>query len=265
MEGKNMENKGFLDFAIGLAQEAGQVIMDFREKQHLERIYTSRTHFRTVVDEAVDKLLFDRIGQCFPDHGIYSEEAGGSLFSRPLTWVNDPVDGTINLWGGITDQFGVCISLCKDRTPIVGVINAPLRKELFSAEIGKGTFLNGSPINVADTVEISKVLMGIDSGKFNRDAHLPFFKRVMAKDGITCPFCTACASVCLALVASSGLDAYLATSLNPEDMAAAVCIIREAGGKVTNLKGKEWQLGESSILAANPVLHRKLCDFFGIK
>ncbi len=142
------------------------------------------------------------------------------------------------------------------------MINAPLRKELYSAEIGKGAFLNGEPIHVSNTVEISKVLMGIDSGKFNRDAHLPFFKRAMAKDGITCPFCTGCASVCLALVASGGLDAYLATSLNPEDMAAAVVIIREAGGKVTELKGKEWQLGDASILAANPNLHKNLSEFF---
>jgi myo-inositol-1(or 4)-monophosphatase len=70
--------------------------------------------------------------------------------------------------------------------------------------------------------------------------------------------------VCLALVASGGLDAYLATSLNPEDMAAAVVIIREAGGKVTNLKSFEWKLGDESILAANPELHKKLFEFFGL-
>jgi len=254
----------FLEFAVELAKNAGQVIMEFREKQRLERIYTSRTHFRTVVDEAVDKLLFERISQRFPDHGIYSEEGGGFLDTHRLTWVNDPVDGTINLWGGITDQVGVCISLCENKTPIVGMINAPFRKELYSAEINKGAFLNGAPIHVSKTTKINEVLMGIDSGKFDRAAHLPFFEKAMSKDGITCPFCTACASVCLALVASGGLDAYLATSLNPEDMAAAVVIIREAGGKVTNLKGEEWQLGNSSILAANPVLHQKLSDFFGI-
>ena len=251
-----------LDFALDLAMWGGSIIMDLRENQRLKRIYTSRTHFRTVVDEEVDKMLSEEISRRFPKHGIYSEEGGGSLDVQKYTWVNDSVDGTINLWSGVTDHFGVCISLCRSGTPIIGVINAPLRKELYSAELGEGAFLNGVSIHVSNTIEISKVLMGADSGKFNRDAHLPYLKMALADSGITCHFCTACASVPLALVASGGLDAYLATSLGPEDMAAAVCIIREAGGKVTNLKGKEWQLGDSSILAANSVLHDKLSEFF---
>ena len=76
---------------------------------------------------------------------------------------------------------------------------------------------------------------------------------------------SACASVPLCLVAKGNLHAYLATSLLPWDMAAAVCIIREAGGRVTHLDGSDWKLGGRSILACNPELHGKLLEFFKSK
>ncbi len=97
-----------LKFAVELAKKAGRMIMEYREEQRLERIYTSRTHFRTVVDEAVDKFLSEKISRRFPEDSIYSEEGGGSLDNLDYSkgydvsahrfgWVNDAVDGTINL------------------------------------------------------------------------------------------------------------------------------------------------------------------------
>ncbi len=266
------ESKGesqYLAFAINTARAAGRLILNFH-KRRLEPIWTSPTHFMTEADKASDALIQKELFKKFPDHNIYSEESGLLEKKSRYTWVIDAVDGTINLRTSLTDHFAVCIALCQSTTPIIGVVYAPKRGELFTggelftAEIGKGAFCNDEAIHVSGLTDIHQVLMGVDPGKHNRTKHLPYLEKLFSPEGITCAMTTGCASVPLVLVAKGVLHAYLATSLEPEDMAAAVCIIREAGGKVTNLEGKKWQLGDVSILAANPELHEKLFQFLGL-
>lgn len=255
-----MEKKNCLEFAVGLAKRAGNILMKYHS-QRLSPIWTSHTHFKTAADDASEAIIREAINKEFPEHGILSEEGSPKKSETEFTWVVDAVDGTINLRTGLTDHFSVCLALCQGRVPIIGVIFAPKRDELYAAETGKGALCNGEKIQVSDLKNINQVLMNVDSGKHGRTAHLPHLEKLLASNGITCPMATGCASVPLVLVAKGVLHAYLATSLEPEDMAAAVCIIREAGGKVTNLKGKEWQLGDQSILTANPELHQKLFNF----
>lgn len=257
------EKSELLKFAMDVAEKAGRNIMRYHGPQ-LERDYTDKTHFKTLVDDMNDKMAREMIAKRFPSHGILSEESAPHKGESDLTWVIDGIDGTINFSTGYTDHFSFCLGLCLGETPIMGVINAPKRNEFYTAEVGKGAFCNGKRIQVSNLADIHKVLMGSDAGKFNRTANLPYLAKLHSPEGVTCACLNFCASVPLCLVASGVIHAYLATSLNPEDMAAAVIIIREAGGKVTNLKNKEWQLGDESILAANPVLHQKLVDFLEI-
>ena len=254
------KNNNYLAFAVGIAKQAGRLIMDFHQRR-LEPIWTSVTHFKTAADDASDNLIHNAIIKRFPDHNIWSEETALREKGSKFTWIIDAVDGTIGLRTGITDHFAVCIALYEDKIPIVGVINAVKRRELYTAERGKGAFCNGSPIRVSELTNINQVLMGVDSGKQERTKHLPYLEKLLEPGGISCYLSTGCASVPLCLVASGVMHAYLATSLEPEDMAAVICLIREAGGKVTNLKGKEWQLGDKSILTANSELHQKLFNF----
>lgn len=255
-----MERQNYLKFAVDVAKQAGKVLMKYHS-QRLSQIWTSATHFRTTADEASETLIREAITKEFPEHGILSEEGLPKKGETEFNWVVDAVDGTINILTSLTDHFAVCIALCQRKVPIIGVVYAPKRAELYTAELGKGAFCNDEKIQVSSLTHLNRVLMNVDSGKHNRTKHLPYLKKLLSPNGITCPMSTGCASVPLVLVAKGILHAYLATSLEPEDMAAAVCIIREAGGKVTNLKGKEWQLGDKSILAANPELHQKLFSF----
>lgn len=251
------------EFAIEVAKRAGAVILDFHSRR-MEPIWTGRSHFKTAADDASEAIIREMIHARFPDHNMWSEEGGQTEKGSIYTWVWDAVDGTIPMFTGISDHFAVCGALFDGKKPILGVANAVKRGELYVGEIGQGSFCNEQQIRVSDETEISRVLMGIDSGKENRAAHIPYLQRAYQPDGIICTIHTGCASVPLLLVASGVMHAYLATSLEPEDMAAVVPIIREAGGTVTNLRGEEWTLGDISILAANPVLHEKLGKFFGI-
>lgn len=253
----------YTKFAIEIATEAGKIIAGFYDRR-LDQIWTGRSHFKTAADDASEALIRKMIHERYPSHNIWSEEGGRSDKGSPYTWVWDAVDGTIPMFTGISDHFSICGALFIEGAPILGVANAVKRGEIYVGEIGNGAYCNWKPIIVSEETEINRLLMGIDSGKGNRAAHIPFLERAYQPDGITCAFMSGCASVPLLLVASGAMHAYLATSLEPEDMAAAVPIIREAGGKVTNLKGEEWKLGDVSILAANPVLHEKLGKFFDI-
>ncbi|MBI2056335.1 MAG: hypothetical protein HYT37_03055 [Candidatus Sungbacteria bacterium] len=229
-------------------------------------IWVLPTNFKTIADDASNFLICDALQKRFPEHSIYSEES--DFFAKTTSeycWVVDALDGTIGFLSGITDHFTVSIGLVKNKKPVMGVIYAPKRNDLYIASEGRGSTHNGQPISVSDVTDINKVLMGVDSGKTKRTVHLPYLEKLLQeKTGITCPFMTACATVPLCMVADGRMHAYLATSLAPEDMAAAVCIIREAGGKATNLSGKEWTIGDPSILAANQVLHQKLCEFLNL-
>lgn len=248
-----------LEFAIDVAQRAGSKLLTYH-RQSMDAMWTGRNHFKTQADEEIDILAHTMVNLRYPDHGWYSEEGGFRWEGSADCWVVDALDGTINFLTGWSDHFAFCIAHCFASYADIGVVNAPLRKEFYAAEKGKGAFLNGKPISVSPLTEINKVLMWIGSGKHNRDAHIPYLKRLMQPDGVALPMTTGCASVPLCLVASGVIHAFLATSLSPEDMAAAVVIIREAGGKVTNLNGDEWTLRDPSILAANPSLHEQLME-----
>ena len=257
--------KNLKEFAILVAEEAGELLMEnYGKIKRLE--WNSLMHFRTKVDNQSDRLIRKRISEYYPEHNVYSEENEGLDKNSEYSWVFDPLDGTIPYTFGITDHFSISIALVKRKTPILGVINAPKRKELYVAEQGKGAFCNGSPIKVSLEENISHVLMGLDSGKetkrFKRSSIVPYLKKALSCNGIACPLYSGCASVPLCLAASGKLHAYMALSLEPWDMAAAVVINREAGGKVTTVNGKEWELGDESILTANSKLHTKLCRFF---
>lgn len=254
--------EGFLSFAIRLARKAGAIQMKYLRQVEAE--WTSAHHFRTKADLEIADLVRDEIGKRFPDHRIYSEELPAKKTGSKFMWVADELDGTGPYTLGLTDHFSFCLSLVCCKTPLLGVIFAPKRREMYAGIIGQGSFCNGKPIRVNSLAEIGKAWIGGDPGKFNRTAYIPYIKRAMQDDGISCFVQSGCASVPLALVASGRLNAYFATSLNPEDMCAAVAILRSAGAKVTNLEGAEWKFGDPSILAANPRLHKNLSKFFGI-
>lgn len=249
-------------FALELAHEAGEIMTRHYGAMH-ELEYKLRTNFKTQVDDEIDKHIRQRIGEAFPDHNIYSEELEGQENQSEFSWVIDPLDGTLPYAYGINDHFSVCIGLCQGKDPILGIIFAPKRNELYAAEKGQGVTLNGQPIKVSDLDDLNKAMVGLDYGKLDRARILPYQAKLLGPDGVNYTYSHACASVSLGMVAAGKMHAYLALKLEPWDMAAAVVIIREAGGRVTTVDNKEWELGDESIVVAGPSLHSKVLTLIG--
>ena len=250
----------YKEFAIQVAKDAGNLLLEHYGKlQSLE--YKLKTNFKTEVDDESDELIRKAIMKEFPNHNILSEEQDDKQNGSDYSWVVDPLDGTLPYTFGISDHFAVSIALVKGKSPILGVIYAPMRDELYTAEFNEGAFLNQSAIRVSSVEDINKAMIGMDYGKFFRDKIVDYQKKLLSENGITYPVSYGCASVSLGLVASGKLHGYLALKLEPWDMAAGVLINREAGAKVTTIDGKDWELGDESILVANPELHQKLYEF----
>src|SRR3990167_6044185 len=129
-----METRVFspdLMFAIEVATKAGEVISGFYNER-MRQSWTSRSHFKTVADDASETFIRKMVSARYPSYNIWSEEGGRSDDKSPFTWVWDAVDGTIPMFFGITDHFSVCGALCNGTTPILGVANAVKREEIYA-------------------------------------------------------------------------------------------------------------------------------------
>jgi myo-inositol-1(or 4)-monophosphatase len=185
-------------------------------------------------------------------------------------WYVDPLDGTTNFAHGFP-QF--CVSLGLERRPAglaanedgilaAAVIYDPMRDELFAAERGRGALLNGKPMQVSRTPELSEALVatGFPSRKRHANPNIHFYQEfTLRSHGVRR---AGSAALDLAYVAASRLDAFWEFNLNPWDTAAGILLVEEAGGKVTGFSGAHFRLDSREVLASNGLIHAELLGFF---
>lgn len=169
----------------------------------------------------------------------------------------DPLDGTTNFLHGIP-QFAVSIALEKDGEIVAGVIYNPVTDELFTAEKGGGAFFSGRRMRVSSRRKMDEAVIatGIPhKGRGDHDAYLPQLQRVMATTAGVRRF--GAASLDLAWVAAGRIDGFWEWDLSPWDCAAGVLMIREAGGYVSGIDGRD-PVFSGHIVASNEPLHYAL-------
>ena len=172
----------------------------------------------------------------------------------------DPLDGTKNFTRGIK-SFGVSIGLVKSKKPVLGVIFDPNTNDIFYAEKGKGAFLNGKRIHVSTVGKMEQgvfdVPVSIREGM--RKRHFAVLKKLVAgKLGIL--RIIGAASLRLAFISAGRFDAWIEYGPFPWDFAAGSVILKEAGGKITNDKGKPLDMfsHRQTIVASNGRLHNQI-------
>jgi myo-inositol-1(or 4)-monophosphatase len=251
-----------LNIAIGAARRAGDVIV-----RSLDRVGTlvvsekGRNDFVSEVDRAAEQVLIAAIRKAYPSHGFLAEESG-ALAGDDYTWVIDPLDGTTNFLHGFP-QFAVSVA-CRHRGRAeVAVVFDPTRGELFTAERGAGTQLDGRRLRVSQRTGLEGALVGTGFPyRENRrwlGPYLAMLERVMnATAGVRRP---GAASLDLAYVAAGRLDAFWEVGLSPWDTAAGNLLITEAGGRVGDFTGAEYQDG-GHLLAGTPRVFAALAEMF---
>lgn len=207
----------------------------------------------TETDLAAEKKIISVINKSFPEHKIFSEEEGFSANKSDYLWIIDPLDGTTNFSRHLP-YFCVSIALAHKNKLLLGVIYDPLQDELFSAETGKGCYLNGKKIYRQETKELPLQTVSLARGSGpdakNRLAEISN-KITRAARSIRMPGATA---LNLAHLTDNRFDSLINSDCNFYDCAAGCLIAQEARVAITNFQGKLWQLKgdeRTDILAAD--------------
>jgi myo-inositol-1(or 4)-monophosphatase len=214
--------------------------------------------FVSHVDRTSERMIVDALRTLLPDAGFITEEGTARMDHRPLKWVIDPLDGTTNFIHGVP-FFAVSIGLVDGINPILGVVHELGRMETFTATAGGGAYMNGSPIHVSQSPTVAQSLLGTgfpytDFGQMER--YLDLFRHLMQHSrGLRRP---GSAATDLAYVACGRFDGFFEYGLSPWDVAAGACLVREAGGTVTDFAGGDTYINGRQIVAANALTHGEL-------
>jgi myo-inositol-1(or 4)-monophosphatase len=255
--------------ASKIALDAGALLRDYYHKG-VATEYKSDVDLVTEADRASEKLIVERLHTVFPEHGIYGEEGTRSGLESEYRWYIDPLDGTTNFAHGFP-VFCVSMGLERRRASrpasdegeiVAAVIYDPLRDELFTAERGKGAFLNGERIHVSRTRELAEALVatGFPSRKRHDNPNIHFYQQfTLRSHGVRR---AGSAALDLAYTACGRMDAYWEFNLNPWDTGAGALLVTEAGGTMTCFDGSPFKLDSKEVLATNGLLLDEMVRIF---
>ena len=254
-----------LNVMITAARKAGRsLIRDFGEVEQLQVSIKGPANFVSIADHKAEEIIFKELSKARPGYGFLMEERGlveGA--DKTHRWLVDPLDGTTNFLHS-HPMFAVSIGLEREGQLIAGVIYNPASDELFTAEKGKGAFVNDRRLRVAARKSIGDALVATGIPHRGRPGHPKFLKEmetVMREvAGIRR---SGSAALDLAFVAAGRSDGYWERNLQPWDLAAGIVLIREAGGFVSDLDGGEKMLETGDVLAANSTLQKVLLPMIG--
>jgi myo-inositol-1(or 4)-monophosphatase len=245
---------------IEAAHKAGRGLKrDFAAVEHLQVSVKGPGDFVSSADKLAEEILYEELSRAHPGYGFIGEE-GGTRTGADTThcWIVDPLDGTLNFLHGIP-HFAVSIGLEREGTVVAGVVYNPVTEELFAAEDGKGAFLNDQPMRVASRKHLSDAVVACAlPHPSNGDLELVRSENLAVQDKVAGLRRFGAAALDLAWVAAGRVDAYWQRNLSPWDMAGGIPLVREAGGCVTDLNGRDEMLRTRGILVGNVDIHREL-------
>ncbi len=264
-----MKKFEFAHVAEGIARQAGALLRDFYQKG-VNAEYKGDVDLVTEADRASEQLIVERLKSAFPHHGIYGEEGTRDRLDAEFRWYVDPLDGTTNFAHGFP---AFCVILGLEHRPlglgadvdgeiVAGVIYDPLRDEMFTAEKGRGAWMNGRQMKVSKTAKLAESLTatGFPSHKRHENPNIHFYQQITLRShGVRR---AGSAGLDLAYVACGRLDGFWEFKLNPWDTSAGVLMVKEAGGTLTHFDGSDFTLDSREILATNRLIFEEMKHIF---
>lgn len=237
------------------AAHAGAILMEGLGKQHQIR-HKGVTDLVTEMDKKSEDYLLGEIRSRFPGHAVLTEESGYLDGDDDACWYIDPLDGTMNYAHGIP-FFCVSLAFAEQGSIRLGVVYDPVRDECFTAEKGKGAFLNGQPVRVSDAGTLIKSLLATSFPSSEGDLKQIALRNYVHLTGLTQGVRRmGSAALDMVYVAAGRLDGYWSNSIHTWDIAAGALIIAEAGGIVTDTRGTPaFMQPPCSVLAASRSMH----------
>jgi myo-inositol-1(or 4)-monophosphatase len=237
--------------AVRVASEASQLVADVREAA-VSDISTKSTETDVVTagDRAVERLIRERLAELWPGVPVIGEEEGGRAPATGLSWVVDPIDGTVNYLYGYP-CYAVSIAAQVDGVSVAGAVADPTSDRMWTASRGDGARLNGRPLRVsaATRLELSLVATGFAYAAERRVRQAALWAALLPRvRDLRRP---GASSLDLCAVAAGWVDAYVEHGLHRWDWAAGALIAEEAGA-VVRLPGSDEQLGADAVFVSAP-------------
>jgi len=239
-----------LQAAKSAALKAGKyLVQEFQKFERYQATHKSHHELVTTCDKKAEKIILDTLKKRFPKINFLSEEKGANNQGGEYLWVIDPLDGTNN-FATHNPLFSVAIALVHDQQPVMSVIYIPILKELFWAS-KQGAYLNGKKISVSKHHDYQELFITYCLGKtladnkkaFKLYEHFHLHAHECRHLGST--------SIELAMVACGRTDALMVSGASPWDVIPGICLVKNAGGIVTDWQGNNWQTKSYSVLASN--------------
>jgi myo-inositol-1(or 4)-monophosphatase len=255
-----MLRSALLNVMIKAARKAARGLKrDYGEVEQLQVSLKGPANFVSAADRRAEEVLREELLAARPGYCFVGEE-GGRVEGpdKSHTWLVDPLDGTTNFLHSIP-HFAIAIALEREGNIIAGLVYNPVSDELFSAERGKGAFLNDRRLRVAARQRLNDAVVACGLPHYGRGDLVVFrkeFGAVQEKAAGLRRF--GAAALDLAFIAAGRFDGYWERNLSPWDMAAGTLLVREAGGFVTDLDGDDAMFTKGHILAGNETIHREL-------
>src|SRR3954465_8641088 len=255
-----MLHSAVINVMVKAARRAGRSLKrDLGEIENLQVSLKGPANFVTLADHRAEEMLHSDLTKARPGYGFLGEEGGSRAGEdKTHTWIVDPLDGTTNFLHGIP-QFAISIALQREETIVAGVIYNPANEELYTAERGKGAFLNDQRLRVAGRRKLSECVIACGLPHIGRGDHELSREEMAALQPRVAGlrrFGAACLD--MAFVAAGRLDGYWERNLSPWDMAAGTIIVRESGGIVSGMAGDDDALKSGSVVCGNEFVHAEL-------
>ena len=247
--------KHYLNAAENAARATGKLLRaNFQQRQ---RVKVAAAHdIKLEIDVQAQELIGKLLLEEFPAHALYGEEGIAGDQSSDHQWIVDPLDGTVNYFYGIP-HFCVSIALRLRGEIIVGVVYDPVRNEMWAAQKGDVSKLNGGPIHVSDRTELAEAVISIGLAKTGEtiDKNFPLLQQMIHR--VRKCRVLGSAALDMAYVACGRFDAYIETGISLWDIAAGCLLVENAGGNV-DLRPRENMKDKYSIAASNGLIDLKL-------
>jgi myo-inositol-1(or 4)-monophosphatase len=214
----------------------------------------------TEVDRACEAAILSILRSRFPDHDIVTEEQDLARRGSPWVWYIDPLDGTTNYAHGYP-CFCTSIALVHEEKVVAGAIYDPLREELYTAERGVGSFLNGRRLQVSTHTKLvdSLLLTGFPYDvRENLESRLRLFTTFMGQAQAVRRDGSAALDLCY--VAAGRVEGFWEEFLQPWDIMAGSLMIEEAGGRVSRFDGSPIGVAADQLIATNGRIHERMIE-----
>ena len=244
-----------LKVAIEAAREAAKIALEYYKTADRGGISIKEDNSPvTKADIEAEEIIKQTILDSFPNSEFISEESEDTTKDFKNVWIIDPIDGTKEYSNGI-DLWGILIAYALNSEILLGVAYFPAIDVMVYAERGKGAFLNGKKITVSKTDDLRIAFMGYSPIKFFTDIELKKLLLCIKSAGPSRNYSTSFSGYCLA---TGKMDLFISSMYNKIwDIAPFICIVKEAGGKITDWGGKELSIrpGSAGVVVSNGILH----------